>query len=375
MGINDETDTMNESVTLKWTREAVQDWFDEHGDEYEKPSDFDRDAPGAYSAAVRYGMIKYLFPKWRKKPKPYTKPQIKQYLKRHPEITSPNELQKKNSRAYRRAWESGWIDELFPHKKKRGPDMMTPERKAKRRYDDEQRTRYNAEREQMRQDEETDKKLDKLWFPDELPVRIFEDDWKSFIRRYNTSGIDDPKQTAYRKTIDEYGELDDYVTAKAKESYNAHYARYGSFNNFLDTNRRRFEHGWYIKLKDNIRFYEEEKRTKTISLKDYITLRYIDIQTFIRHQTKIFGIYPDELEFTDYVIDNEEFQRQYRKFLVFNKPIDTNIWTSSQFLQMWVLKQYKLLTVDDDDNNPKYKYWQQNVHNLRLKYGYAKDDD
>ena len=37
-------------------------------------------------------------------------------------------------------------------------------------------------------------------------------------------------------------------------------------------------------------------------------------------------------------LSDEKFQALYRKFLVYNKPIDENIWTPKQFLHMSIMK-------------------------------------
>lgn len=46
----------------------------------------------------------------------------------------------------------------------------------------------------------------------------------------------------------------------------------------------------------------------------------------------------DKKRFTDETLSDKKFQALYRKFLVYNKPIDEKIWTLKQFLHMSVMK-------------------------------------
>ena len=75
---------------VKWTREAVEDYLEEHPD-VKTPGDLYNDNKSIYIAANRQGFLDDVFVNKRSKKKRgryWTKKKIKKYLKRHTEITS-----------------------------------------------------------------------------------------------------------------------------------------------------------------------------------------------------------------------------------------------------------------------------------------------
>ena len=76
---------------VKWTRDAVEDYLEEHPD-IRTPGDLYNDNKSIYIAANRQGFLDDVFVNKRSKKKRgryWTKKTIQNYLNRHPEITSP----------------------------------------------------------------------------------------------------------------------------------------------------------------------------------------------------------------------------------------------------------------------------------------------
>ena len=49
-----------------------------------------------------------------------------------------------------------------------------------------------------------------------------------------------------------------------------------------------------------------------------------------------------EDELYDLLISEEFIQKLYRKFLVFNKPINKDVWNIYKFLKIWLMKIAKI---------------------------------
>jgi hypothetical protein len=89
---------------VKWTRDAVEAYLEEHPD-VRTPSDLYNDNLSIYNAAKRQGFLDDIFVNKRSKRGRYwTKVTIRNYLNRHPEITSPSMLQKVEKGAYMAAY-------------------------------------------------------------------------------------------------------------------------------------------------------------------------------------------------------------------------------------------------------------------------------
>ena len=79
---------------VKWTRDAVEDYLEEHPD-VKTPGDLYSDNKSIYIAANRQGFLDDIFVNKRSNKKNgryWTKKTIQNYLNRHPEITSPHML-------------------------------------------------------------------------------------------------------------------------------------------------------------------------------------------------------------------------------------------------------------------------------------------
>jgi hypothetical protein len=86
----------------------------------------------------------------------------------------------------------------------------------------------------------------------------------------------------------------------------------------------------------------------------------------IEHHRKFRGIYADELKFTNDVNQDEALRKLYRKFLVFNNPIDKNVWTIDQFIHIWVIK---ILKATGNQFSGKSSYYSERFNDLRGRYG------
>ena len=76
---------------VKWTRDAVEAYLEEHPD-VKTPGDLYSDNKSIYIAANRQGFLDDVFVNKRSKKKRgryWTKKTIQNYLNRHPEITTP----------------------------------------------------------------------------------------------------------------------------------------------------------------------------------------------------------------------------------------------------------------------------------------------
>ena len=92
--VNSLLEEMINGRPVKWTREAVEDYLEEHPD-VRTPGDLYSDNKSIYIAANRQGFLDDIFVNKRSNKKSgryWTKKTIQNYLNRHPEITSPNML-------------------------------------------------------------------------------------------------------------------------------------------------------------------------------------------------------------------------------------------------------------------------------------------
>lgn len=64
----------------------------------------------------------------------------------------------------------------------------------------------------------------------------------------------------------------------------------------------------------------------------------------------------NEHHYWEWLGEQEKWQKLYRKFLVFNKPIDENVWTIEQFLKMWFMKVANMHPKNTDYPDSRYTW-------------------
>jgi len=88
----------------------------------------------------------------------------------------------------------------------------------------------------------------------------------------------------------------------------------------------------------------------------------------IEHHRKFRGIYADELKFTNDVNQDEALRKLYRKFLIFNNPIDKDVWTIDQFIHIWVIRILKAVDNQFSDKYGRASYYSERFDDLRGRY-------
>jgi hypothetical protein len=346
-----------ESVT-KWTPETIESYLEEHP-EITTREQFHTVNPSAYKAACKHGIIDNLFK--RQVRKPYTKSEIRNYLKRHPEIETRYQFQKAKQPMFLAAYKFGMLDELFPMRMRPNKVVRTAQQQAEHDINNDLQRKYRNEVNNLYAERYMDKSLEDMWFPsdDEFKYEFFRKDYDVFLKNNKLDTIHNYMADILEKvpTQEEYVEKFLEMAEKRPE-------RYGTAKEAM----QKAKDEWTERVKKRYNDIVLLKRGSEEELKNYLLLKYIMAPQMIEHHRKFRGIYADELKFTNDVNQDEALRKLYRKFLVFNNPIDKDVWTIDQFVHIWVIRILKADVNQFSDKYGRASYYSERFDDLRGRY-------